>query len=179
MIWIFKYSFHFTTNKEQTIAYWARLLITYFSEIILLNSHTSLRSHVKNSCFVFHQGFQTPRNNKSTRPLSSVSRCLEPLMKHSHSFLTYYLTDRTRTYSSPMKEIEENGKIPFLDCLVTPDNNRLRTTIYRKPTHTDRLPDQSSYNPISHKATTIWTLTRRAQLVYDSPDSLQVETDYP
>ena len=27
-----------------------------------------LRSHIKNSCFVFHQGFQTPRNNKSTRP---------------------------------------------------------------------------------------------------------------
>ena len=23
------------------------------------------------------------------------------------------------------KEIEENGKIPFLDCLVTRDNNRL------------------------------------------------------
>ena len=36
------------------------------------------------------------------------------------------------------KEIEENGKIPFLDCLVTRDNNELRTTIYRKPTHTDR-----------------------------------------
>ena len=30
------------------------------------------------------------------------------------------------------EEIEENGKIPFQDCLVTPDNNRLRTTIYRK-----------------------------------------------
>ena len=36
------------------------------------------------------------------------------------------------------KEIEENGKIPFLDCLVTRDNNKLKTTIYRKPTHTDR-----------------------------------------
>ena len=35
------------------------------------------------------------------------------------------------------KEIEENGKIPFLDCLVTRDNNELRTTIYRKPTPTD------------------------------------------
>ena len=66
------------------------------------------------------------------------------------------------------KEIEENGKIPFLDCLVTRDNNKLRTTIYRKPTHTDRLLDQSSYNPTSHKATTIRTLTRRAQLVCDS-----------
>ena len=55
------------------------------------------------------------------------------------------------------KEIEENGKIPFLDCLVTRDNNKLKTTIYRKPTHTDRLLDQSSYNPTSHKATTIVT----------------------
>ena len=53
------------------------------------------------------------------------------------------------------KEIEENGKIPFLDYLVTRENNRLRTTIYRKPTHTDRLLDQSSSNPTSHKATTI------------------------
>ena len=35
-----------------------------------------------------------------------------------------------------------------------------------------------SYNPTSHKATTIRTLTRRAQLVCDSPDSLQDETDY-
>ena len=76
------------------------------------------------------------------------------------------------------KEIEENGKIPFLDCLVTHDNNKLKTTIYRKPTHTNRLLDQSSYNPTSRKATTIRILTRRVQLVCDSPDSLQDETDY-
>ena len=77
------------------------------------------------------------------------------------------------------KEIEENGKIPFLDCLVTRDNdNKLSTTVYRKPTHTDRLLDQSSYNPTSHKATTIQTLTRRAQLVCDSPDSLADENNY-
>ena len=61
------------------------------------------------------------------------------------------------------KEIEENGKLPFLDCLVTRDSNRLKTTIYRKPTHIDRLLDQR---------------TRRAQLVCYSPDSLQDETDY-
>ena len=62
--------------------------------------------------------------------------------------------------------------------MVTSDNNRLKTTIYRKPTHTHRLLDQYSYNPTSHKATTIRTLTRRAQLVCDSLDSLQDETDY-
>ena len=32
-----------------------------------------------------------------------------------------------------IKEIEENGKVPFLDCLVIRDNNKLRTTVYRKP----------------------------------------------
>ena len=76
------------------------------------------------------------------------------------------------------KEIEENGKLPFLDCLVSRDNNELRTTVYRKPTHTDRLLDESSYNPTSNKATTIRTLTRRAQLVCDTPDSLRDENKY-
>ena len=76
------------------------------------------------------------------------------------------------------KEIQENGKLPFLDCLVSRDNNELRTTVYRKPTHTDRLLDESSYNPTSHKVTTIRTLTRRAQLVCDTPDSLRDEHKY-
>ena len=44
------------------------------------------------------------------------------------------------------KEIEENGKLPFLGCLVSRDNNKLHTTVYRKLTHTDRLPEDSSYN---------------------------------
>ena len=70
------------------------------------------------------------------------------------------------------KEVEEDGKLPFLTCLVSRDENTLRTTVYRKPTHTDRLLDESSYNPTSHKATTIKTLTRRAQLVCNTPDSL-------
>ena len=77
-----------------------------------------------------------------------------------------------------MEEIEEDQAIPFLDCWVSHDNNKLQTTVYRKLTHTDRLLDQSSYNPTSHKATTIKTLTRRAQLICDSPDALRQENDY-
>ena len=49
------------------------------------------------------------------------------------------------------KEIEENLKLPFLDCLVIRENNKIRTTVYRKPTHTDRIHDQSSYNPTRTK----------------------------
>ena len=71
------------------------------------------------------------------------------------------------------RELEDNGKIPFLDCLVSRDDTRLRTTVYRKPTHIDRLLGQSPYNPTSHRATTVRTLTRRAQIICDSTDSLR------
>ena len=54
------------------------------------------------------------------------------------------------------KEIEGSGKLPFLDCLVSRDNNELRMTVYRKPMHTDGLLDESSYNPTSHKANTCY-----------------------
>ena len=55
-----------------------------------------LRRHVKNSGFVLHHGFQTPRNRWKHEAaglvLSSVSRCLESVMKHSPSFLLLYIT---------------------------------------------------------------------------------------
>jgi len=76
------------------------------------------------------------------------------------------------------KEIEENGKLPFLDCLVSRHNNKLGTTVYRKPTHTNRFLDESSYNLTSHKAMTIKTLTRRAQLFCDTLHSLRDENRY-
>ena len=62
--------------------------------------------------------------------------------------------------------------------MVTCDNNKLKTTIYRKQTHTDRLLDQPCEKSGCTKTTIIRTLTRRAQLLCDLPDSLQDETDY-
>ena len=69
------------------------------------------------------------------------------------------------------REVEENGKLPFLD-FVTTDN------CLKEPTHTDRVLDESSYTPTSLKATTIRTLTRRAQLVCNTTDSLSDENKY-
>ena len=58
------------------------------------------------------------------------------------------------------------------------NDTRLRTTVYRKPTHTDRLLDQSSYKTTSYRATTVRTLTRRAQIICDSTDSLRDENEH-
>jgi len=75
----------------------------------------------------------------------------------------------TRTNIQFTKEIKGNGKLPFLDSLVSCNNNELQMTVYRKPMHTDKLLNQSSYNLTSHKAMSIKTLTRQAQLVCDTP----------
>ena len=88
-----------------------------------------------------------------------------------------HLNEQSADISLP-KKLKKNEKRPFLDYLVSRENNELRTTVYRKPTHADRLLDESSYNPTSHKATTMKTLTRRAQLACDTPDSLHDKNKY-
>jgi hypothetical protein len=59
-------------------------------------------------------------------------------------------------------ETETNNSLPFLDCLITRSDGVLTTSVYRKPTNTDRLLDFSSYHPLSHKASTVKTLFDRA-----------------
>ena len=112
---------------------------------------------------------------------TSRNKPFRPTQRHYHyGYVTSVHRDKGEidTFHEHLNRHEENGKIPFLDCLVSRHENKLRTTIYRKPTHTDRLLDQSSYNPTSHKATTIRTLTRRAHLVCDSTDSLTDKNSY-
>ena len=58
-------------------------LLFYF--FLLLAIRRRLKSHFKNSCFAFYRCFQTLENNKS------LFSCVETPVKHSHSFLKYYL----------------------------------------------------------------------------------------
>ena len=65
-------------------------------------------------------------------------------------------------------EQESDHKLPFLDILVQRDGTDLHTTVYSKPTSTERYLDFTSPSPFSHKYTTAQTLLKRA-LTY--PDS--------
>lgn len=61
-----------------------------------LYSELSFEIHIKNPGLVLHEEVQTPRNNKSPRPgrpcdYSCFSGTVEPLTKHSPSFLTCYI----------------------------------------------------------------------------------------
>ena len=49
-------------------------------------------------------------------------------------------------------ELEKDGKLPFLDCsLQRGEDGMLTSTVYRKPTHTDRYLHYTSHHPVHVK----------------------------
>ncbi len=72
-------------------------------------------------------------------------------------------------------EPEKNGKIAFLDCLITRSGNTVQTSVYRKPTSTERLLDNSSYHPASRESAAIKTLVKRAHVICSSNEELKAE----
>ena len=76
-------------------------------------------------------------------------------------------------------EEEENGQIPFLDCSVLrTDNNRVKTKVYKKPTHTWQYTNFYSNQPLHEKLSTVKTLARRAKLVCTESTDLKEELEY-
>jgi hypothetical protein len=74
-------------------------------------------------------------------------------------------------------EKETNNSIPFLDLLIIRDDvGRLKFSIYKKETHTDRYIDSSSYHPVSHKIGTALSLIDRANN-YCSNEYVKEELD--
>lgn len=60
-------------------------------------------------------------------------------------------------------ETELDGHIPFLDVQVTKTEDGLGTSVYRKPTHSDKYVHFNSNHPPQVKTGIISTLCRRAQ----------------
>ena len=75
-------------------------------------------------------------------------------------------------------DIEENGKLPFLDVLVTKKtDNTPDHQIYRKPTHTDRyLHAESHYHP-AQKQSAVHSLVHKAFSISDK-EYLQTELNH-
>ncbi|XP_071453563.1 uncharacterized protein [Hetaerina americana] len=73
------------------------------------------------------------------------------------------------------KELEKDGRLPFLDVLVTRKlDGTLGHSVYRKPKHTDRYLHATSNHHPQQKAGVIKTLFSRAERVSDA-ESLPAE----
>ena len=65
-------------------------------------------------------------------------------------------------------DLEENGRLPYLDSMIHCSNHKLTTTVYRKPTHTDRYLPYDSHHPRSAKCSVVDSLLKRAEDVITS-----------
>ena len=75
-------------------------------------------------------------------------------------------------------ELPGTDGVPFLDTLIKPTPNSIESTVYRKPTHTDRYLDHNSNEPIPAKLSVIHTLIHRAKQVCSTPEFLAKEMDH-
>ena len=66
--------------------------------------------------------------------------------------------------------------IPFLDVLIIPDEEgNLKTTVYRKPTHTDLYLQWDSNHQVSSKYSVIGSLQYRANTICSNKELLRSE----
>ncbi|XP_076042194.1 uncharacterized protein LOC143026083 [Oratosquilla oratoria] len=75
-------------------------------------------------------------------------------------------------------EKEENGRLPFLDVMVTRSGATLTTGVYRKDTHADRLLDYNSCHPAAHKRSVVKTLWSRIEKVCSRDDNRRKERSH-
>ena len=72
-----------------------------------------------------------------------------------------------------------DGSLPFLDILISPDEEgKLITSVYRKPTHTDQYLQWDSHHPISAKYSVVGTLYHRAKTISSNSEKLHQEDDH-
>ena len=72
-------------------------------------------------------------------------------------------------------EQELDGKLSFLDTLITCNNGSLLINVYRKPTHKDRYLDYNSHHDKQHKVSTAQTLLHRAETLLNTTEGKQQE----
>ena len=75
-------------------------------------------------------------------------------------------------------ELPGTNGLPFLDTLTKCTPNSSESTVYRKPTHTDRYLDYNSKHPIPAELSVIHTVIHRAKQVCSTLKFLVKEMDH-
>ena len=97
---------------------------------------------------------------------------------HKEEFLTH-INSVDNNIQFTTEEPGPDGSLPFLDILISPDKDgRLKTSVYRKPTHMDQYLLWDSHHPISYKYSVVGTLYHMAKTISSNNQGLQQEEDH-
>ena len=110
--------------------------------------------------------------------LRYVDDVLTIVKKGTCDSLLNYLNSIDPNIKFTIEPPNEQGAIPFLDTFPRPSGNKIITSVYRKPTHTDRYLDFNSNHPKPAKCAVVRALTDKAKNVCSSPELLAEEMDH-
>ena len=97
---------------------------------------------------------------------------------HKTSFLEH-LNSIDHHIQFTSEEAGIDGSIPFLDVLIIPgEEGNLKTTVYRKPTHTDLYLQWDSNHQVSSKYSVIGSLQHRAKSTCSDKELLKSEVHH-
>ena len=84
--------------------------------------------------------------------------------------------DRNIAFTS---EPEIDGCLAFLDVKIhLNDDGSTRTSVYRKPTHTDQYLNGLSHHPLEHKRSVVRSLLNRAELIVSTEQDRRSEVNH-
>ena len=98
------------------------------------------------------------------------------ISKEDVSSFLHHLNDIEPSIQFTCEIENDDCTLPFLDIqLVHNSDGTISTSVYRKPTHTDRYLDFSSHHPLTHKMSVVKTLFSRAHSLSSSAVNVQEE----
>ena len=107
---------------------------------------------------------------------SSITFTIEKENKGKLPFLDILIDRNIQRPSITFTIVKENnGKLPFLDILIDRNNDKITTSVYRKPTHTGQYLHYTSNYPKSTKQAIVTNLQNRANVICTNEDDLHKE----
>ena len=97
---------------------------------------------------------------------------------HKRAFLDH-INSIDQNIQFTYEEQREDGSLPFLDVLVSPnEDGSLNSTVFRKATHTDLYLQWDSHHTLPSKYSVVGTLLHRANTICSDPQLLKQEEDH-
>ena len=102
------------------------------------------------------------------------------IQQHAHKQSSLYdINSIDPAIKFTVEDNQENGSIPFLDTLVTPEaDNSLSIRVHHKPNHTDKYLQWDSQHNLAAKYSVIGTLTYKAKTACTKPELFQREIQH-
>ena len=118
----------------------------------------------------------------STTPLTLWKRFVDDtftIIKKNRDRFLQHLNSIYPKIKFTSEEVREYGYMPFLNILVTPEEDgSLKTSVFRKATHNGLYLQWDSHHTIPSKYSVAGTLYHRASTVCSTPQLLQEEEEH-